>query len=123
MTESMPMIKSSRANYIFISDNGFSKKNGYLFKEHIKIISMKHKFWAHPFPYFVLTVLNFRPTSKFCKSTRLFVLVYITFYGLKFKLEMNIMLLMMNIITKCHESKREKFSVIFSRKISCNKTK
>ena len=82
----------------------------YFFKERIQIGSMKQpvnieiylrfldyrKFWAHPlFTCFILTLLNFRPTSKFCKPTRLFVQVYITFYGLKFKLEMvNIMLQM-----------------------------
>ena len=114
MTESMPMLKSSRANYIFISDNGFIKRNGYFFKERIQIVSMKwpvnigtylqfldnRKFWTQPYTYFVLTLLNFRPTSKFCKPTRLFVQVYITFYDLKFKLKMmNIMLQMTNIIT------------------------
>ena len=99
MTESMPMLNWSRANYIFISDNGFIKRNGYFFKERIQIVSMKwpvnietylqfldyRKFWAHPFTYFILTLLNFRLTSDFCKPTRLFVQVYITFYGLKFK--------------------------------------
>ena len=114
MTESMPMLKSSRANYIFISDNGFIKRNGYFFKERIHIVSMKWPvnietylqfhvnriFWAHPFTYIILNLVNFRPTSKFCKPTRLFVHVYISFYGLKFKLEMmNIMLQMTNIIT------------------------
>ena len=111
------------------------KRSGYFFKERIQIVSMKlpvnietylqfldyPKFWAHPFTYFILTQLNFRRTSKFCKPTRLFVEVYITFYGLKFKLEMmNIMLQMTNIITKGNEKKRKKFPVIFSRKISCH---
>ena len=41
LIETIPMLKSSRANYIFISDNGFIKRNGYLFKERIQIISMK----------------------------------------------------------------------------------
>ena len=41
MTESMPMLKSSRANCIFISDNGFIMRNGYFFKERIQYISMK----------------------------------------------------------------------------------
>ena len=41
MTENTHMIKSSRANYIFISDNGFIKGNGYFFKERIQIISLK----------------------------------------------------------------------------------
>ena len=35
MTESMPMLKSFRANYIFLFDNDFIKRNGYFFKEHI----------------------------------------------------------------------------------------
>ena len=34
-------LKSSRANYIFISDNGFIKRNCYFFKQHIQIISAK----------------------------------------------------------------------------------
>ena len=124
MTESMLMLKSSSANYIFISDNGFIKRNGYFFKERIQIVSMKwpvnietylqfldyRKFWAHPFTNFILTLLNFRSTSKFCKPARLFVEVYITFCSLKFKLEMmNIMLQMTNIITNCHERKRKSF--------------
>ena len=106
-TESMPMLKSSRANYIFISDNGFVERNGYFFKECINFISLKwpvnietylhfldyRKFWAHSFTCFILTLLSSRPTSKFFKPTRLFVQVYIIFYSLKFKLEMmNIML-------------------------------
>ena len=41
MTESMPRLKSSRANYIFISDNGVIKRNGYFFKERIQFIFMK----------------------------------------------------------------------------------
>ena len=41
LIETIPMLKSSRANYIFISDNGFIKRNGYFFKERIQIISMK----------------------------------------------------------------------------------
>ena len=35
------MLKSSRANYISISDNGFIKRKGYFFKERIQIISIK----------------------------------------------------------------------------------
>ena len=96
MTESMPLLKSSRANYIFISDNSFIRRNSYFFKERIQIGSKKQpaniemhlqftdycKFRAHPlFTYFILTPLNFRPPPKFCKPTRLFVQVYITFYG------------------------------------------
>ena len=41
ITKGMPMLKSSRANYIFISDNGFISRNGYFFKERVQIISMK----------------------------------------------------------------------------------
>ena len=41
MTESVSMLKSSRANYIFISDNGFIKRNGYLTKKRIQIVSIK----------------------------------------------------------------------------------
>ena len=41
MTESMPMLKSSRVNYIFISDNFFIKRNGHFLKERIQIVSMK----------------------------------------------------------------------------------
>ena len=41
MTESMPMLKSSRVNYIFIYDNVFIKRNGYFLKERIQIVSMK----------------------------------------------------------------------------------
>ena len=122
MTESMPMLKSSRVNYIFISDNFFIKRNGYFRKERIQIVSMKrpvsietylqfsdyHKFWIHPVTYFILSLLNFRRTSKFCNTTRLFMQVYITFYGLKFKLEMMSNILQMTkIITKCQERKRE----------------
>ena len=133
MTESMPRLKSSRANYIFISDNGVIKRNGYFFKERIQFIFMKWpvnietylkffdycKFWAHPFTYFILTLLNSKPESKFCQPTRLFVQAYITSCSLKFKLEMmNIMLQMMNIITKYYKRKSKKFSVIFSRNIS-----
>ena len=35
MTESMPMLKWLRANYIFLSDDGFIKRNGYFFKKRI----------------------------------------------------------------------------------------
>ena len=35
------MLRSSRANYIFISDNGFIKRNGYFFKDRIHSISIK----------------------------------------------------------------------------------
>ena len=122
MTESMPMLKSSRVNYIFISDNFFIKRNGYFRKERIQIVSMKrpvkietylqfsdyHKFWIHPVTYFILSLLNFRRTSKFCNTTRFLMQVYITFYGLKFKLEMMSNILQMTkIITKCQERKRE----------------
>ena len=41
MTESMPMLKSSRVNYIFISDNFFIKRNGYFVKERNQIVFMK----------------------------------------------------------------------------------
>ena len=41
MTESVSMLKSSRANNIFISDNGFIKRNGYLTKKRIQIVSVK----------------------------------------------------------------------------------
>ena len=41
MTESVSMLKSSRANNIFISDNGFIKRNGYLTKKRIQIVSIK----------------------------------------------------------------------------------
>ena len=137
MTESMPMLKSSRANYILISDNGFIRRNGSFLKEQTQILSMQWpvsmetylqfldycKFWAHPFTYYILTLLNSRTTSKFYKPTQLFVLVYITFYRLKFLIEMmNIMLEMMNIIRKCRERKRKTFSVIFSCKTSCHET-
>ena len=122
MTESMPMLKSSRVNYIFMSDNFFIKRNGYFAKEPIQIVSMKwpvnietylrfrdyHKFWIHPVTYFILNLLNFRSTSKFCNTTRFLMQVYITFYGLKFKLEMmSNTLQMTKIITKCHERKRK----------------
>ena len=58
MTESMPTLKFSRANYIFISDNGFIKKNGYFFKERIQITSMK---W----PVNVETYIQFLDYCKF----------------------------------------------------------
>ena len=41
MTESMPMLKSFTANYVFISDNGFVKGNSYFLKKCIQIVSMK----------------------------------------------------------------------------------
>ena len=64
-----------------------------------------------PFTYFILTLLNFRPASFFCKPTQLFVQVYITFHGLKFKLEMmSIMLQMTNIITVSREEKEKGLS-------------
>ena len=134
MTESMTMLNLPELitfSYLIMA----LLRDGYFFKERIQIVSMKwpvntetylqfldyRKFWAHPFTYFILTLLNFRSTSKFCKPTRLFVQVYIILYGLKFQLEMmNIMLQMTNIITKCHKRKEKKFSVNFSRKISCN---
>ena len=40
MTRSMPMLKYFRANYIFISDDGFIKGSGYFFKERIQCIFM-----------------------------------------------------------------------------------
>ena len=131
MIESIPMLKSSRVNYIFISDNFFFKRNGYFLKKRIEIVSMKwpvnietclqfpdyHKFWMHPVTYFILSLSNFRPTSKFCNTTRLFMQVYIIFYGLKFKLEMmNNILQMTKIITKCQERKRENVLCHFSQK-------
>ena len=136
MTESIPTLKSFRANCIFISDNGFIKRNGYFFKERIQIISMKwpvnietyiqfldhRKLKAHTFTYFILILSNFRPTSKFCKFTRLLVQAYITFYSLKFRLEIiNLRLQMIIITTKCHERKRKNFSVVFNRKVSVMK--
>ena len=123
------MLKSSTAitfSYLII----------YFFKERIQIISIKwpvntktclqfldyRKFWAHPFTYFILTLLNFRLTAKFYKSMQPFV-QFVTFNDLKFKLEMmNIMLQMMNIMVKIHERKRKKFSVFFSSNISCHET-
>ena len=122
MKESMLMLKSSRVNYIFMSDNFFIKRNGYFAKEPIQIVSMKwpinietylrfrdyHKFWIHPVTYFILNLLNFRSTSKFCNTTRFLMQVYITFYGVKFKLEMmSNTLEMTKIITKCHDRKRQ----------------
>ena len=136
MTESIPTLKSFRANCIFISDNGFIKRNGYFFKERIQIISMKwpvnietyiqfldhRKLKAHTFTYFFLILSNFRPTSKFFKFTRLLVQAYITFYSLKFRLEIiNLRLQMIIITTKCHERKRKNFSVVFNRKVSVMK--
>ena len=136
MTESIPMLKSFRANCIFISDNGFINRNSYFFKERIQIISMKwpvnietyiqfldhRKLKAHTFTYFILTLSNFRPTSKFCKFTRLLVQAYITFYSLKFRLEIiNLRLQMIIITTKCHERKRKNLSVVFNRKVSVMK--
>ena len=58
MTESMPRLKSSRANYIFISDNGVIKRNRYFFKERIQFIFMK---W----PVNIETYLKFFDYSKF----------------------------------------------------------
>ena len=58
MTESMPMLKSSRVNYIFISDNFFIKRNDYFVKEPIQIVSMK---W----PVNIETYLQFRDYHKF----------------------------------------------------------
>ena len=129
----MSMLKSSRA-YIFISDIGFIKRNGYFLKERIQIVSMKwpvniktylqfldyRKFCAHPFTYFILSLLNSRPTSKFYKPTRLFVQVCITFLRFEIQARNNEYYVQMtSIITKCHERKRKKFSVILSRTISC----
>ena len=58
MTESMPRLKSSRANYIFISDNGVIKRNGYFFKERIQFIFMK---W----PVNIKTYLKFFDYCKY----------------------------------------------------------
>ena len=54
----MTMLKSSRANYIFIFDNDFIKRNGYFFKERIQIVSMK---W----PVNIETYLQFLDYRKF----------------------------------------------------------
>ena len=58
MIESMPMLKASTANCIFISDNGFIRTNGYFFKELIQIIYMK---W----PVNVETYIQFLHYRKF----------------------------------------------------------
>ena len=64
------------------------------FKERIQIVSVKRtlnietylqflayrKFWAHPFTYFILTLLN-----STIMSAQHFVKIYMTFYDLKFK--------------------------------------
>ena len=54
----MPRLKSSRANYIFISDNGVIKRNRYFFKERIQFIFMK---W----PVNIETYLKFFDYCKF----------------------------------------------------------
>ena len=92
----MPILKSSRANYILISDNGFIRRNCYFLKERIQIVCMKQPvnietylqfldFWADIFTYFILNLLNSRSTSNFYKPTRLFAQVYITF--LRFEIQ------------------------------------
>ena len=58
MTESMPMLKSSRVNYIFKSDDFFIKRNVYFVKERIQIVSMN---W----PVNIETYLQFRDYHKF----------------------------------------------------------
>ena len=46
MTESMPMLKSSRANYIFISDKGFYKEKR-LFPQKAHSDSFYEVTWKH----------------------------------------------------------------------------
>ena len=51
-------------------------------------------------------------------STQLFVKIYMTFYGLKFKLEiMNMILQMINLIKKCHERTRKSSQTFLATKL------
>ena len=47
------MLKCCTANYIFISDNGFIKRNGYFFKEHFQLVTMKWPVNIEPYLQFL----------------------------------------------------------------------
>ena len=132
----MSILKSSRAKYLFISDDGFIKRNVYFFKQRIQIFSVKQpvnieiylqfldyrKVLSTSIYIFYSDYVKLQTTSKMCKSTRVFVQVYISFYSFQFKLEMmNIIIPQLtNILTKCHERKKKRYRLFLVERMTQN---
>ena len=77
-----------------------------------------HKFWTHPYTYFILTLLNSGPTSKFYKPTQLFVQVYITFLRFEIQATKDEQCAINDEHNKVSREEKEKFLRQISRDIS-----